>query len=170
MLPKSTKNDTCNICDKLETAIDNEKNIDNQEELKNKNNTHQDVKDAQNPRTQNFERTKENDKLECSTFDLEKTLPLPRIPKNIVLYKHQLWVYTAGVHSGKNGGKNAMVKYTKYCFVWIESIAGGSQEVTSCLLKHIVSLTGISKSSNIQPFRLMYVVGKIEKKITLLLK
>lgn len=128
---KSIKKDTCNICDKLKTAMDNEKNIESKEELKNKHNTHLLLaKEAQNLRRQDFESAKENDELECLTFDMEKTLPLPRIPTNIVFYKRQLWVYNAGVHSGK--------KDQGYCYVWVEGQAGrGSQEVRSCSMKHI---------------------------------
>ncbi|CAG9761200.1 unnamed protein product [Ceutorhynchus assimilis] len=67
---------------------------------------------------------------ECLSFDLEKTLPLPRIPTGIVFYKRQLWVYNAGIHSGKeNRG---------YCYVCVEGSAGrGAQEIGSCLIKHV---------------------------------
>lgn len=128
---KSLKKDTCNTCDKLKIAIDNENNIHIKEELKEKQKTHlEEAQEAQNLRKRDFEMAKENDEIECLTFDLEKTLPLPRIPTNIVFYKRQLWVYNAGVHSAKND--------RGYCYVWVEGMAGrGSQEVGSCLFKHI---------------------------------
>lgn len=44
---------------------------------------------------------KKNKKFERITFDLEKALPLPRIPTNIVFYKRQLWLYKAGIHSSR---------------------------------------------------------------------
>ena len=80
---------------------------------------------------------KENEKYECLTFDLEKTLPLPRIPTNIVFYKRQLWVYNCGIHNGKQD--------QGFCYVWAEGVAGrGAQEVGSCLLKHINTHIGKS--------------------------
>lgn len=64
------------------------------------------------------------------TYDLEKALPLPRIPTNIVFYKRQLWVYNAGIHVGSND--------QGYCNIWVEGEAGrGAQEVGSCLIKFI---------------------------------
>lgn len=42
---------------------------------------------------EDFEQAKTREEAECLTYDLEKTLPLPRIPTNIVFYKRQLWVY-----------------------------------------------------------------------------
>ncbi|KAJ8874654.1 hypothetical protein PR048_025520 [Dryococelus australis] len=53
----------------------------------------------------------------------EKTLPLPRIPTNIVCYKRHLWVYNCGVHSGTTG--------KVFLFVWVQGYAG------SCLKKYI---------------------------------
>ncbi|XP_037296660.1 uncharacterized protein LOC119189934 [Manduca sexta] len=68
--------------------------------------------------------------VETLTFDLEKTLPLPRIPTNIVFYKRQLWVYNLGIHTGSND--------EAHCNVWVEGEAGrGAQEVGSCLIQHI---------------------------------
>ena len=70
------------------------------------------------------------DHLEALTFDMEKTLPLPKIPTNIVFYKRQLWLYNCGVHSGKTG--------KGFCYVWVEGTAGkGAQEVGSALRKHL---------------------------------
>lgn len=67
--------------------------------------------------------------VECLTFDLEKTLPLPRIPTNVVFYKRQLWFYNSSIHSASDD--------TGHCYVWIEGEAGrGAQEVGSCLKKY----------------------------------
>lgn len=128
---KTLKKDTCNICDSLKMQIDNEKIDEKKQELTEKHRKHiKEAENAQHLRREDFKTAKERNEYECLTFDLEKTLPLPRIPTNIVFYKRQLWVYNAGVHSGsENRG---------YCYVWAEGTAGrGSQEVGSCLMKHI---------------------------------
>ncbi|KAJ8869864.1 hypothetical protein PR048_028873 [Dryococelus australis] len=49
-----------------------------------------------------MKRAKNDDSIECLTFDMEKTLPLPRIPANIMFYKRQLWMYNCGIHGEKN--------------------------------------------------------------------
>lgn len=77
----------------------------------------------------------EDSSVETMTFDLQKTLPLPRIPTNVVFYKRQLWLYNLGIHSGSND--------QAHCNVWVEGEAGrGSQEVGSCLLKHVMEKLG----------------------------
>lgn len=69
---------------------------------------------------------------EVLSFDLEKSLPLPRLPTGIVFYKRQLWLYIAGIHS--------FIRKQGYCYVWTENQAGrGAQEIGSCLKKHIGS-------------------------------
>lgn len=72
---------------------------------------------------------KNDPEIETLTFDLEKTLSLPKIPTNIVYYKRQLSVYNLGIHAAKIN--------KSYCFVWMESEAGrGAQEIGSCIKKY----------------------------------
>lgn len=128
---KTLKKDTCNLCDSLKMQINNETDNVKKQELTEKHRRHLDeAETAQTLRREDFKKARELNDHECLTFDLEKTLPLPRIPTNIVFYKRQLWVYNAGVHSGsENRG---------YCYVWAEGVAGrGAQEVGSCLIKHV---------------------------------
>ncbi|XP_050508545.1 uncharacterized protein LOC126885834 [Diabrotica virgifera virgifera] len=88
------------------------------------------AKAARNLMNSDLQKAKNEENLEVLTFDLEKTLPLPRIPTNIVFYKRQLWLYNCGIHSGKTG--------RGYCYVWAEGTAGkGPQEVASVLLKYL---------------------------------
>ncbi|CAH1646168.1 unnamed protein product [Spodoptera littoralis] len=88
------------------------------------------AKSLQNQLRTDMELAKNNPTVETLTFDLQKTLPLPRIPTNIVFYKRQLWVYNLGIHTGS--------KDEAHCNVWVEGEAGrGAQEVGSCLIKHI---------------------------------
>lgn len=88
------------------------------------------INDARAKMNQDLLDAAEDPMTETLTFDMEKTLPLPRISTSIVFYKRQLWLYNVGVHSGKqNKG---------YCYFWAEGTAGrGSQEVLSCLKEHI---------------------------------
>lgn len=77
-----------------------------------------------------FEDARNMSTIECLTFDLEKTLPLPRIPTNVAFYKRQLWLYNSGIHSASND--------IGHCYIWVEGEAGsGAQEVGSCLIKYI---------------------------------
>ncbi|KAJ8874896.1 hypothetical protein PR048_022786 [Dryococelus australis] len=57
---------------------------------------------------EDLKREQENTVLEVLMFDMEKTLPLSRIPTNIIIYKRQLWLYNCGIHSSSNGGDIAM--------------------------------------------------------------
>lgn len=67
--------------------------------------------------------------IETLTFDLEKTLSLPKIPSKVVYYKRQLSVYNLGIHAAKSN--------QSYCYVWTEAEAGrGAQEIGSCIKKH----------------------------------
>lgn len=128
---KALKKDTCNVCDALKMKTDNEKNEEKKEKFKQEHNKHLQVaEEAQKMRRDDFKIAKEEIDHECLSFDLEKTLPLPRIPTGIVFYKRQLWVYNAGIHSAKES--------RGYCYVWVEGSAGrGAQEIGSCLIKHV---------------------------------
>lgn len=84
--------------------------------------------EAQKLRKEDMKIAEKDPDLETFCFDLEKTLPLTRIPTNIVYCKHQLCIYNLGIHSGKDN--------KGHCYVWVEGEAArGSQEVESCLVK-----------------------------------
>lgn len=128
---KPLNKDTCNKCD----YYANKKNLITDEEAKLKiieeHTAH--LKTAENLKKQlkdDMALAKTDPKTETITYDLEKTLPLPRIPTNIVFYKRQLWVYNMGIHTGSDD--------QGHCNIWVEGEAGrGSQEVGSCLIKHL---------------------------------
>ncbi|XP_063226904.1 uncharacterized protein LOC134533326 [Bacillus rossius redtenbacheri] len=132
---KSLKKDTCKTCDafaaRSSTVTGKEK-----KEIQDAHNNHKDIwMNAHLQLRKDTEEAQQDISSECLTFDLEKTLPLPRIPANNIFYKRQLWVYNAGVHSCKTG--------TGYCYVWVENQAGrGAQEIGSCLIKHIQNHVG----------------------------
>lgn len=121
--------DTCSLCDLYNIKLQNALLEQDKEELKLTQNLH--LESAEMARTQmkhDFEMSKGNDKLQTLTYDMEKTLPLPSIPTNLVFYKRQLWLYNEGVHCENKG----------YCFIWKEGEAGrGAQEVGSCLRRFV---------------------------------
>lgn len=128
---KPLKKDTCNRCDILANKIKSCCSAEEMENLLKEKNDH--LERAEGLRKQmnkDILRAKTDPKFEVLTFDLEKTLPLPRIPTNIVFYKRQLWFYNSGIHQGSNN--------VGHCYVWVEGEAGrGAQEVGSCLNKFI---------------------------------
>ena len=133
---KQLKKDTCTMCDTLTVKISNATTEDEKVKVMESKREHQ--KAAEEARTQlkiNLEEAKTADHIETLTFDLEKTLPLPRLPAGIVFYKRQLWLYNLGIHSGKTN--------KSHCFTWSEGVAGrGAQEVASCLIKYIETYVG----------------------------
>ena len=69
------------------------------------------------------------DKL-CICFDLQKTLPTPKLTSNIAYYKRKMWTYNLAITNIKTG-KSVM-------HMWDEVTAKrGSNEVASCLVKYI---------------------------------
>lgn len=132
---KSLKKDTCNKCDATSSRLKNAHISEEEKEslLSEKERHLGTAESLRNEMKEDLERAKTDDKYETLTFDMEKTLPLPRIPTNIVFYKRQLWLYNCGIHAGSND--------IGYCFVWVEGEAGrGAQEVGSCLKKFIFEI------------------------------
>lgn len=128
---KTLKKDTCNTCDSLKVQINNEQNMIKKQELSVKHTEHLNLaENAQASLKIDLDKAKINEHFQCLTYDMEKTLPLPRLPTNIIFYKRQLWLYNTGIFCGKNN--------QGYCYVWLEGQAGrGAQEVGSCLRKHL---------------------------------
>lgn len=64
------------------------------------------------------------------SFDLEKALPFPVLTCSIAYYKRNMYVYNLGCHN--------LETERGYMYVWDETVASrGSQEVSSCIRKHI---------------------------------
>lgn len=128
---KKLKKDTCNKCDMYEIKTRNAKTEEEKEKATEEHTQHLErAKNLRNQMNIDFERARNSPTVECLTFDLEKKLPLPRIPTNVAFYKRQLWFYNSGIHSASDD--------TGHCYVWIEGEAGrGAQEVGSCLVKYI---------------------------------
>lgn len=128
---KQLKKDTCNTCDGYQSKLQNALSTEEQDKLKEERNEHfKNWQEARNQMKDDMQKAKQKDEIECLTFDLEKTLPLPRLATGILFYKRQIWLYNLGVHSGSTS--------KGYFYVWTENEAGrGAQEIGSCLLKHI---------------------------------
>ncbi|XP_050518375.1 uncharacterized protein LOC126892750 isoform X1 [Diabrotica virgifera virgifera] len=128
---KPLKKDTCNLCDKLEILINNSA-TEEQVKYKTERDNHIDsAEEARQALNADRKRAKFDEQLEVLCFDMEKTLPLPRIPTNVVFYKRQLWLYNLGIHTAKHN--------KGHCYVWLEGEAGrGAQEVGSCLFRHVL--------------------------------
>ncbi len=131
---KVPKKDTCKKCDRYLVKTKSAVGIDRQinEEW---HNTH--LERAELLRKQMDEDlalAKTDDEVETLTFDMQKTLNLPKLPTNIVYYLRQLNLYNLGIHVGSSG---------KGIFnVWLEYEASkGTQEVGSCLIKYIKTIT-----------------------------
>lgn len=125
------KKDTCNFCDKTHALMSSETNQSKKDELKSSHEEHlQLAEGAKKYMNSDIKLAQDSEDIECLTFDMEKTLPLPKIPTNVVYYKRQLWLYNEGVYSArKNQG---------YCYVWLEGEAGkGAQEIGSVLMRHL---------------------------------
>ncbi|XP_068084004.1 uncharacterized protein [Anabrus simplex] len=128
---KPLKKDTCNVCDTLEVQIQNTTGCEAENFKSKKENHLEQARIAQDMRSSDMSKAKQDGALEVLCFDLEKTLPLPRIPTNTVFYKRQLWLYNLGIRSGKDE--------RGHCYVWLEGEAGGgSQEESSCLMKYLI--------------------------------
>ena len=67
------------------------------------------------------------------TFDLEQTLPTPKLSTGPAFYKRKLWTYNFNIHDCKQN--------VGHCFTWDESVAGrGSEEIGSCIKFYFESL------------------------------
>ena len=63
------------------------------------------------------------------TFDMEKTLPLPKVPTSVAFYLSQLWLYNVGIHVCFSELNN------RYMHTWTEDQGGrGCEEVISSIL------------------------------------
>lgn len=131
---KVPKKDTCKKCDHYGVKIKNAVGVDRQIIEDWHNNHLEQAELLQTQMKNDLELAKNDAEVETLTFDMQKTLPLPRLPTNIVYYKRQLNAYNFGVHVGSSG---------KGIFnVWMETEGSkGTQEVGSCLRKHIMSIT-----------------------------
>ena len=78
---------------------------------------------------QDREFAKNSDNVYYATFDLQKTLPLPRLSTSIAFYLRQVWLYNLGIHV------EAKSLHKPFFCIWTEGDGGrGCSEIASCLL------------------------------------
>lgn len=124
--------DSCKTCVRLETNIKSELNIEKKKALEEQLSTH---KGEANTGLQMLGRRKKGFTFEDPStmvicFDLQQTLPTPKLEVGVAYYKRKLWTYNFCIHDVK---KNESSMY-----VWDEVTAKrGSLEIVSCL-KHYI--------------------------------
>lgn len=134
---KAPKKDSCLKCDIYAVKIQNILLSENDRlNLEMEHNDH--LEQAELLRKQmndDIARAKVDSLLEVLPFDFQKILCLPNIATSIAYYLRQLNCYNFGIHVGSSG---------RGIFnVWIETEASkGTQEVGSCLRKHINNING----------------------------
>ena len=126
----SPKTDTCKTCDSLQTRIA-AATTGEKTSLEGELMLHQcRAERAYQQLKEDAAMCKAKDSVVMVTFDLQQSLPTPKISTNIVFYKRQMWTYNFGVHDCSND--------KGFMYMWPESIAlRGSKEVISCLNKHL---------------------------------
>lgn len=130
---KVPKKDTCKKCDvylvKAKHAVGTDREMN--EEWHNNHLANADS--LRKHMNDDLARAKIDDEVETLTFDMEKTLNIPKLPTNIVYYLRQLNLYNFGIHVGSID--EAIFN------VWVEYEASrGCQEVGSCLRKYIMTI------------------------------
>lgn len=127
---KKPKKDTCQKCDRYallkKTSVGAELEI-----IEEWHETHLMRSESLQARMKaDCDAAKNDNELETLTFDMQKTLPLPKLSTGIAYYKRQLNLYNFGIHTGSTGNG----KFN----IWMENEASkGTQEVGSCLKLHI---------------------------------
>lgn len=110
------KSDTCSTCD---SGTGNEGHTEN-------------YKAAFAAQVVDRELAKNSDGVAYITFDLQQTMPLPRLSTSKAFYLRQMWFYNLGIHI-----ITKEVDKTVFC-TWTEDLAcRGSSEISSCLLRTI---------------------------------
>lgn len=127
----SPSKDTCTKCDAFKLKIST---LDNQEEKRTLELEHQlhlrKAEAARESMKRDAVRSRNDDTFYAFTFDLQKALPFPILTTSVAYYKRNMYVYNLGCHE--------LRRDLGFMYVWDETIASrGSQEVGSCVMKHI---------------------------------
>lgn len=128
------KMDTCNTCDKLHAQIDvyriDPEKEEQVQELERKLTGHQDLARKGQTFLTNFTSVYNSPDILPLCFDLQQTLPTPKMSTGVAYYKRKLWTFNFCVY-------NLKIKKIKM-FVWDEVTAKRSSvEIASWVLKYI---------------------------------
>lgn len=134
---KHPKSDTCRLCDELHLKI----NSENDEIIKQGFLTQKELhlRKAEKARESlNSDKDKASTDVYCSSFDLQKALPFPKLSTSIAYYKRNLYMYNLGIHSFNTG--------VGHMYVWNETQGGrGSQDISSIVRKHLIQYASTHK-------------------------
>lgn len=126
------RKDTCSFCDKMHLKIQVSSNDEEKARLVAEKELHlRKAEAARLAMSNDTQRSKaaESKKL-VFTFDLQKALAFPKLTTSVAYYKRNMYVYNFGCHN--------LTTDQIYMYFWDEvSGSRGSQEIGSCLLKHI---------------------------------
>lgn len=129
---KLPKSDTCKTCDEMGIKIKAAKeanNIELEKELTTFLNLHQARADAMQKLLKSEIDTPAKKKLVIS-FDLQQSMPLPKLTTGPAFYCRKIWLYNLGIHdcTNKKG----------FMYLWTEDQAKrGADEVASVLMKFL---------------------------------
>ena len=127
-----SKSDTCKTCNTVNTKISSEENPAAKRILESELRLHQcKAERAYQQLKEDTALSQSSQNVDMITFDLQQSLPTPKLATSVVFYKRQMWTYNLGVHDCSNG--------RGFTFVWLESVAStrGSHEVCSCVFKYL---------------------------------
>ncbi|EZA54507.1 hypothetical protein X777_05486 [Ooceraea biroi] len=132
----SPRKDTCQKCDLLKVKIEASSNEEEKLHFRQQHDLH--LKSAEQARKclkDDQKKAVENpEEYYAFSFDLQKALPYLKLSVSIAYYKRNMYVYNLGFHNFHN--KDVSM------YVWDETLASrGSQEIASCLIKHITKVT-----------------------------
>lgn len=125
------RKDTCKNCDKYRQMINVENNTEKKAALEREHTLHlAKAERARDSLKADGVLAKENPDTYTITEDLQKALPFPKLTVSEAYYRRKMYCYNLGVHD--------VAKKLGYMYVWDETTASrGSQEISSCLVKHI---------------------------------
>lgn len=127
---KPLKSDTCKTCDMLELRIKCADDSSKENLQKVQLSHHEEAEYLQTLMKNDFDQSSKTETIQAVAFDLQKILPLPKSPTNILFYMRNLTMFNLGVHDGSTGNG--------YFHTWLETEAGrGPQEIASSVLKFL---------------------------------
>ena len=125
--------DVCSKCLELNGRIKREKDNSEKNSLKTQLNLHKTQAKAF------FTLLKQKEpSLYVMSFDMQKNLPLPKLPDQSCYYSRQLYCYNLTVVSGVSCGEKALDKKNVSIYTWSENkMSKSSNEVASAIFKEL---------------------------------